>query len=260
MLCVSFLALAAATPAPNKALVWANSPAALVHRGYHVAALEGMAAFSRRLDGYLAEHSASAVVFVAQTGALDFAQMQGLSSLLRQKGSSVVLPYVYSEEQSAVDTFTASKSMKSADRVSFAEFKSLVKQQKQGIVNRRLLVEVSSEDAAELEAAFLDYAAAAQQLRTQAFAVLVEDASTASVADVMPASYSRRLSNDLSQNGLGFTIYVDGTYLLITPELVAGLLTGLFFLVVVYIGSSCMNDIETPDQFAKVRPMLGKEF
>ena len=100
----------------------------------------------------------------------------------------------------------------------------------------------------------------AQRLRTLAFAVLVEDASPASVADAMPASYSRRLSNDLSQNGIGFTIYVDGTYLLITPELVAGLLTGLFFLVVVYIGSSCMNDIETPDQFAKVRPMLGKEF
>ena len=54
-------------------------------------------------------------------------------------------------------------------------------------------------------------------------------------------------------------IYYESTYVYMTPELLAGLLTGIFFLVVVYLGLSCMDGIQTPSHMPMSVPK-GREF
>ena len=55
-------------------------------------------------------------------------------------------------------------------------------------------------------------------------------------------------------------IYADSTYVYMTPELLAGILTGIFFLVVVWVGLSCMGGILTPSHMPLKAPAKGREF
>lgn len=49
-------------------------------------------------------------------------------------------------------------------------------------------------------------------------------------------------------------------YVYITPEILAGLVTGLFFLSAAYVGVSCLNSIQTPLRYPSKAPPKGKEF
>ena len=167
----------------------------------------------------------------------------------------MVLPYVYTAEKPVAEILAAHASMVSAELVSLSDFVAAVQA---GAISKRYIVEVAEQEASALDAAVLSYSRAIAAISGHFIAVITEE--PVSSVPQTEAIYSRRLSNDLSQNGVGFTPYVDGTYLLITPELTAGILTGLFFLFVIIIGFSCMNDIGTPDQFAMENPLPGKEF
>ena len=63
-----------------------------------------------------------------------------------------------------------------------------------------------------------------------------------------PSSVERRL------------IYVDDTYVYMTPDLMAGILTGLFFVCVSWLGLSCVGGILTPARNPTRSPAKGKEF
>ncbi|CAN0194499.1 unnamed protein product [Ascophyllum nodosum] len=46
----------------------------------------------------------------------------------------------------------------------------------------------------------------------------------------------------------------------ITPDILAGVLTMILFLFILYIGLSCVGDIECPQSFATVKPASGREY
>lgn len=75
--------------------------------------------------------------------------------------------------------------------------------------------------------------------------------------------YTRLLQTTDTTNynpaGTEFTIYYQNTYLYLTPDLFTGLMTFLFCSVVLFIGFSCMNQIQGPSQFVHIMPTLGKE-
>lgn len=58
-----------------------------------------------------------------------------------------------------------------------------------------------------------------------------------------------------------YAIYYADTYLYLTPDIFTGLLSGIFFLFAVFIGFSCMNQIQGPSSFThkEQMPAIGKE-
>ena len=59
--------------------------------------------------------------------------------------------------------------------------------------------------------------------------------------------------------GAEFSIYYEGTYLYITPDIFTGLMTGIFMFFVVLIGVSCLGDIQGMSSFYDKVPSNGKE-
>jgi hypothetical protein len=48
-------------------------------------------------------------------------------------------------------------------------------------------------------------------------------------------------------------------YILMTPNILSGILFGFFFIAVAWVGLSCMNDIQAPDYYASKQPLVGRE-
>lgn len=80
--------------------------------------------------------------------------------------------------------------------------------------------------------------------------------------------YRRKLSTASSDlidgksykpEGGEYAIYYEDTYLYITPDLFTGLLTGLFFFFVFYLGLSCLGSIQGMSSFYDKLPSVGKE-
>jgi hypothetical protein len=89
--------------------------------------------------------------------------------------------------------------------------------------------------------------------------VAIEEPSA--IAPVSSGDYSRRLSNETNPlpSGTEFTIYYNGEYLYMTPELFTGLMTMLFIAFVGFIGFQCLGAIQGPSTFPTKLPPLGKE-
>ncbi len=81
---------------------------------------------------------------------------------------------------------------------------------------------------------------------------------------------SRRLSTNTTNTGdsqsiyykpegAEYSIYYADTYLYITPDIFTGLLTGIFFAFVVFIGVTCLGSIQGMSSFYDKLPVVGKE-
>jgi len=53
---------------------------------------------------------------------------------------------------------------------------------------------------------------------------------------------------------------INTRYILMTPDILAGVLFGFLFIFIVLLGLTCLNSLQTPTTFAKVKPALGREF
>ena len=89
--------------------------------------------------------------------------------------------------------------------------------------------------------------------------------SPSGVAPTRRGNYRRMLSSDIEDGvnylpeGTEFTIYSQGTYLYLTPDLFTGLMTTLFVFFVLLTGYRCLGAIQGPSTFATTLPSLGKE-
>ena len=68
------------------------------------------------------------------------------------------------------------------------------------------------------------------------------------------------LDSELASGVQRRLIYEDGTYVYMTPDLLAGILTGLFFVFVAWLGMSCIGEILTPARNPTKSPAKGREF
>lgn len=49
-------------------------------------------------------------------------------------------------------------------------------------------------------------------------------------------------------------------YILITPDILSGVLVMVLFVFILTVGFGCVGDIECPQHFPKVNPAKGKEY
>ena len=81
---------------------------------------------------------------------------------------------------------------------------------------------------------------------------------TATAAAAAMSESGRKLA-DSGETNSGFEIYYDSTYLLITPDIFTGIMTGIFLFCVVLLGMTCLSSIQGPYSFADRNPVVGKE-
>lgn len=80
------------------------------------------------------------------------------------------------------------------------------------------------------------------------------------VAPTTSGEYNRRLAVvNYLPSGSEFTIYYDGQYLYLTPEIFTGLMTMLFIAFVGFTGLQCLGAIQGPATYPSKLPSLGKE-
>jgi hypothetical protein len=105
--------------------------------------------------------------------------------------------------------------------------------------------------------------------------VVVEEPSADAVMPAERANYARLLSGDGSKDdgtsaptvspapapiaGAEFSIYYNGAYLYITPDIFTGLMTALFMVGVALTGLSCMGSIQGMSSFYDRVPSNGRE-
>lgn len=60
--------------------------------------------------------------------------------------------------------------------------------------------------------------------------------------------------------GAEYSIYYADTYLYITPDIFTGIMTSIFIAAVLYIGYSCLNEVQGASSFVMKPIPLGKEY
>jgi hypothetical protein len=101
-----------------------------------------------------------------------------------------------------------------------------------------------------------------------AFICVSESSEVPKVPDI-DGNYYRLLSasNSTSNStniyykpeGTEYSIYYASKYLYITPDIFTGLITGIFFALVLYTGLNCLSSIQTPSTFSSKNPAVGRE-
>ena len=84
-------------------------------------------------------------------------------------------------------------------------------------------------------------------------------AETANVGGTLSSVTTTAATASAPATGAEFSIYYEGTYLYITPDIFTGLMTILFMFFVVLIGLNCMGSIQGMSSFYDRVPSNGKE-
>jgi len=207
-----------------------------------------------------------------------------LASFARKVSASTVMPYIYKSEGSKGGDLhhhiSQSEFMKGAKKLSLEEVHSAVSE---SIANEKGFMFDGHADAIEATLSG-DAAADAQRLSSLA-ALAAKSGKTISVIACQEpgdnafelkteGQYSRVLgaatdsagsSSDKTDgiyykpSGAEYSIYYANTYLYMTPDILTGILTGLFMAFVVYLGLSSMNKIQGGSNFPIRKIDNGKE-
>jgi hypothetical protein len=180
--------------------------------------------------------------------------INGVKECIRTAPSSEILSSVYASERgSVVDVIQQSRTMQNAKSISLEELTRVFDQDPTLLANGRVdsfSISISGNE---------DFAPLLKLSETQNILVVAVDDSSLQPPH-KKAQYSRRLSeSSSSSSNQGFSIYYDEKYLLVTPDIVTGVMTGLFFLAVGVLGLCCLGDIQGPGSFVNQNPTVGKE-
>jgi hypothetical protein len=171
-------------------------------------------------------------------------------------------PFVYKDrEEDSMETRLWELAPMSANGVRVSSEELFAMRDKEAVFEtpQHLLLNIKEDELTEVDAFLDEYLYALANTDAKYLILIAEEPRSA--MPLSNANYRRMLTtSDSVEEGTEFSDYKDGTYLYLTPELMAGILTGFFCTVVTLIGLSCLNDILTPDEFAKVKIPLGKEF
>lgn len=199
-----------------------------------------------------------------------FYQHDDFSNSIQQADSAAIISNVFHPSNTDENSDSLCSIVRDNDRiskngikdVSLTDMKNVLSNPNELLSNKKLdtfVVSLKSEEFDDMSS--IHQLASA----TNGEAVFVGLQEPSSVAPVRSAIYHRLLQNgnetedEYLPEGTEFTIYKDGTYLYITPDIFTGLMTGLFMFFVMLIGYGCMNAIQGNDCYPNKLPTLGKE-
>lgn len=265
---------------PARAIMWSTSNVFPSKSGYVTQTFDPAALVDRLRPALEESEDNLLAIFISVEGHLDLSQAEQLKRYSTRNGAySEIAPYVYAAADSdetvlsLVRALPALQSATSMDLPALATAASEDKLPKTGA----LLVEAGATPSEELDIVVGVVMSALQRRGGRYVAAVVEEPEAAlpaleglfaPAAPLAGASGSgRRLSSsNVTTNGTSpeegdeWSIYYNGTYLYITPDIAAGLLLGLLFVFVVTCGLGCLDSVTSTDVYAKKYPAIGKEY
>lgn len=274
----------AAEQRPARAIMWSTSNVFPSRNGYVTQTFSPSSLVDRlrpALDE--SEENMLAVVFVVE-GELDLSQATQLKRYSTRNGAyNEIAPYIYAAADSDATMFsllTAVPSMESATVMELPEVATAASNDKLP-KSGAIIVQAGETTSEELDIVIGVVMTALEKGRSRYVAVVVEEpegvapsleslfesaAGQALSHQVMTAGSRRLVDANITVNGTDpeegdeWSIYYKGTYLYITPDLVAGILLFLLFIFVVLCGLSCLDSVEGSDVYVKKYPAIGKEY
>lgn len=224
--------------------------------------------FSQVKDKFLKETSSSdSIVFLTpKSSSANLFSLSSVSSSFDSATSGVAFPFIYRTDESILMSSFASK-VDMENRKTIVEFAQDVKNAwnlEQGSVAKKIFVELSTEDSQNAVLIEEISNAAKKAGKKISFVVVREPAMNAMLPE-MHETLSRKLAST-SSSSIGntteisiFSIY-NGPYLYITPDIFTGIMTGLFVAFVLYMGLSCLGEIQGASSFVLKPIPIGKEY
>ena len=191
----------------------------------------------------------------AGEGAEGFFTSTAFSSSVRGAERAVVMPNVYHSQETQGSDF-CELAARDSHVVSVEELLNTLSSSSDAHENYLVKLHSSVEDSSQVGALLT------KLHEKNALIVGLQNPSVS--APNSRGRYSRLLEEtqeeeNYNPEGTEFTIYYKATYLYLTPDLFTGIMTFLFCAVVLFIGFSCLNQIQGPSTFVHNMPTLGKE-
>lgn len=188
-----------------------------------------------------------------------------------RNSGSIVWTNVYQKDSGSVkNDILRSVDLNKAKTVSAIELKELISTGK--ALHYTFHVKVDLNNAAEQNAMNDLFATTRSYSQGEVLFIAVDEPSADAVAPTQAGDYQRLLkqhspkivttattSASAPATGAEFSIYYEGTYLYITPDIFTGLMTMLFMFTVALVGLNCMGSIQGMSSFYDRVPSNGKE-
>ena len=205
------------------------------------------------------------------------ASLAPISAAIKASQQADVMSNVYhsniENRKALLEHLLSSEMLKEAQKVDLSEVIERIQSVPKDNSRHSFHVAVDTEDAEHhVQLKKLFDAARAQPHRKVAF-VAVDEPSEGVVLPEQSGEYHRLLSSSAAPKprtsssssttapatGAEFSIYYEGTYLYITPDLFTGIMTALFMFFVALTGLRCMGTIQGMSAFYDRVPSNGKE-
>lgn len=222
-----------------------------------------------QLSGYLKDEIKSKEMFVIvkKEDKSSPLTVPYIANSIKSSSQAVIIPHLYavdasSAKRSLVEHLEGNGVVQNVKHVSLTQLHEIVVGSSSPLKNGQLdtyVVTVSGDASEESE-----FKAISKAARSSAVMIMVAEDPSA-IAPTEHAQYSRVLTSpfykhpNVTWEGGEFSIYYQGKYLYMTPDILTGVMTGLFFFFALLIGFNCLGAIQGPSTFANKLPPLGKE-
>lgn len=277
LLCAAALISGEESKQPGSVVFWTND-----------AATPGATTNTKTMDAstvseYLSSRlpTSEAVVVLSSNDGRASLQHSSVRAAMQQAMQTVAMPFVYTTSANTAleetkKALLATKGLEGAQKLSLGDFLKKMTQvdAASGAVaalnnGKTEVYEVVLSGHESEREAMAEVQAVLGKARKQGQVLFVALREATAQAPKAEAHYSRVLaasSNLLDgiyykPEGAEYAIYYADTYLYLTPDIFTGLLSGIFFLSAVFVGFSCMNQIQGPTSFTQKEqmPAIGKE-
>jgi len=252
-------------PTVGKAVTWTLDDAGdIVVPSYRTQTTD-----TTQLSGYLKDEIKSKEMFVIvqKEDKSSPLSVPYIANSIKSSSQAVIIPHLYasdaeSSKRSLLEHFELNGVVEKIHHVSLPQLHEMVVGKSSPLQNGILdsYVVTITGDASEEN----QFKAISKASRASAVMLMVAEDPSA-VAPTSHAQYSRVLTSpfykhpNVTWEGGEFSIYYQGKYLYMTPDILTGVMTGLFFFFILLTGFNCLGAIQGPGTFANKLPPLGKE-
>lgn len=256
VLCIFSVACAASLP--GKAVFWTHHNGQLVsdsstsHVTKSVTAAHVNDFVAKNAEGY----EVLAVLKPKSGSVLDHA---AINDAFRSSKAKAAFMNVYQDKsRPTLNALESSVLTKNSQKLTMKEFQEKCNHENGLMSNRQM-------DVVELTVSSEEDIKTAANLSGKVLLAVFDEPSLESVAPESRGEFSRLLSSDVQDGiyykpeGAEYSIYYADTYLYITPDILTGIITGIFFFFTILIGVTCLGSIQGMSMFYDKLPTVGKE-
>lgn len=258
ILVLCLVSVAYAAHMPGKAVFWSHHNAQLVSDSTTSHVTKSVTAAN--VNDFVSKNSKDFEVLAIlkpQSGSL--LGHATISDAFRSSKTKSAFVNVYQDKlQPNAKSLISSFMTQGAQKMTMKEFQEKCSKQEGMMSNGQMdVVEVAVNSEEDIKsAAFVD-----GKVLLAAF----DEPALESVAPEVKGEFSRLLSSDVEDGiyykpeGAEYSIYYADTYLYITPDILTGIITGIFFFFTILIGVTCLGSIQGMSMFYDKLPTVGKE-